>query len=667
MAHAISAVESHSIDHRPPTTIAIIQLALPSMMEVIDSSDSEAEAPKPLTTIWDCPNVRKINGGWECGYCPPASNFFKGENATKALYHVLKIKGHNVRPCDGCIPPQYANAYTDLHLRNNAASETRQQKKSAMNKVIGDIQSRTVAAIGGGVVVVPTLPAYEPGISLLSSTPSSLSSATASSSIKKRTSSSSYGGTISGWAAAASHQSNHAPQKKFKGGESKPASSQLQLKLYGASTYDPSAAGRLNVAIADFLHSNCLSFSLAECPKLKAIITLAKNVHKDYKPPTRQAIGGPFLDSLFESYWNQQMKSLLLESDIFGVTVFGDGATIQKVPLVNVMAAGVHNPSALLDIEDCTDHLAKGGKKDARYLALEVAKPIITRLDLENPDGMASGAVDLIMFDGASNVQNAGRILNALDPRITVGHGAEHVVSLLFADCYSKIDAFKLLSSFSKRCRDIWGNVRHSPHAMFTAYSKQHNNGINLGFVKPSECRMAGEHIALLRLLRLKNALRSTIASKEFMDLKQFKAEATILSSDAFWKYLFVMCRALYAPMRILRLADQKTPAMDKLYYYVLQTDRQLPNEADKWSGDSVTHQVMRFWLRRRENLVHDYSLVGYILSPNPIIMEDAAKNKSKDHMNAAKRLIIKLFIDPTLTGTERTNAIAKMYNTFLE
>jgi hypothetical protein len=44
-----------------------------------------------------------------------------------------------------------------------------------------------------------------------------------------------------------------------------------------------------------------------------------------------------------------------------------------------------------------------------------------------------------------------------------------------------------------------------------------------------------------------------------------------------FWKLLFVMCRALYAPMRVLCLADQKIPAMDKLYYYVLQTDRMLP------------------------------------------------------------------------------------------
>ena len=52
---------------------------------------------------------------------------------------------------------------------------------------------------------------------------------------------------------------------------------------------------------------------------------------------------------------------------------------------------------------------------------------------------------------------------------------------------------------------------------------------------------------------------------------------------DDFWKYLFAMCRALYAPMHVLRLADQKTPAMDKLYFFVLQTDRMLP----LWLGDA--------------------------------------------------------------------------------
>ena len=117
---------------------------------------------------------------------------------------------------------------------------------------------------------------------------------------------------------------------------------------------------------------------------------------------------------------------------------------------------------------------------------------------------------------------------------------------------------------------------------MFKKYSRAHNKGVYIGFIKPSECRMAGEHIALLRLLRLKNALRATITSKEFLDLRVFHTVTSVLNDLTFWKWLFVMCRALYAPMRVLRLADQKKPAMDKLFYYVSQTDRMLP----KYLGD---------------------------------------------------------------------------------
>jgi hypothetical protein len=32
----------------------------------------------------------------------------------------------------------------------------------------------------------------------------------------------------------------------------------------------------------------------------------------------------------------------------------------------------------------------------------------------------------------------------------------------------------------------------------------------------------------------------------------------------------------MYAPMRVLRLADQQVPGMEKLYYDILQTDRML-------------------------------------------------------------------------------------------
>jgi hypothetical protein len=108
------------------------------------------------------------------------------------------------------------------------------------------------------------------------------------------------------------------------------------------------------------------------------------------------------------------------------------------------------------------------------------------------------------------------------------------------------------------------------------ASGKAQNRGISVGFIKLSECRMAGEHIALCRILRLQGALSGTVNLAEFVALCNFKKETSIIQSDDFLKYLFTMCHALYSPMRELRLVNQKNPAMDKLHFYVCQTDTNL-------------------------------------------------------------------------------------------
>jgi hypothetical protein len=137
--------------------------------------------------------------------------------------------------------------------------------------------------------------------------------------------------------------------------------------------------------------------------------------------------------------------------------VFGDGATIKTVPLVNVLAACVNNPFALLEIADCTAHLAEGGKKDAKYIA-KIIMPLIHQIESEEDmhKNMSPGIFDLVFFDGASNVQNAGEIVRVFNPRITVGHGAEHVVSLFFANVYTKVKSCMLLSAFVKRVHNIF-------------------------------------------------------------------------------------------------------------------------------------------------------------------------------------------------------------------
>jgi hypothetical protein len=132
------------------------------------------------------------------------------------------------------------------------------------------------------------------------------------------------------------------------------------------------------------------------------------------------------------------------------------------------------------------------------------------------------------------------------------------VLSMLFhysSRTYSqKMPVFLCLSQFLKRCRNIFVSTHHGPHAIFKKHSIMHNNCIYIGFIRISKCCMAGELIGLLCLLRLRDILRTTIASKEFKDIwaKSFWREVIVLENNEFWKYLFTLCRSLYAIMRIL-------------------------------------------------------------------------------------------------------------------
>ena len=172
---------------------------------------------------------------------------------------------------------------------------------------------------------------------------------------------------------------------------------------------------------------------------------------------------------------------------------------------------------------------------------------------------------------------------------------------------------------------------------------------------------MASEEIGVLRLNVLVPPLRSTVTSKPFQELKAFKSIANLIMHPRLPEFFFSSSRAVYAPMRILRLADQKVPAMDHQEFYVRQTDVMLPrylgeveaiaaellteetqtmlnatndtasenydeensdsdedsseesedgeiepSAGSKWTTDSLTHQVMRLREKRRSLLRND-------------------------------------------------------------
>ena len=91
----------------------------------MNESEESGGLLSPLTSIWDCPLITKCTGvgkdgcsyaGWKCSYCPrnhdgSEASIFCPQNVTKALYHVARISGYDIRPCRGFIPPGKACQY----------------------------------------------------------------------------------------------------------------------------------------------------------------------------------------------------------------------------------------------------------------------------------------------------------------------------------------------------------------------------------------------------------------------------------------------------------------------------------------------------------------------------------------------------------------------------
>ncbi len=74
-------------------------------------------------------------------------------------------------------------------------------------------------------------------------------------------------------------------------------------------------------------------------------------------------MSGALLDANYTAYQTSSIARLLTNANIFGLGVYDDGATIGKIPMMNILAASAGNPNCVIDIIDCSRHMSEGGKK----------------------------------------------------------------------------------------------------------------------------------------------------------------------------------------------------------------------------------------------------------------------------------------------------------------
>ncbi len=130
-----------------------------AMNEPEESADEE-ELLCPLTNIWDCSFIIKCTAvsdghsyaGWKCGFCPrkpdgSEANPFHSQNVTKALCHVAKIKGYDIRACRGFIPPGMVQQYRMLYQSKAADKDQWQQNRQTIASNISNLQDQMLHSL----------------------------------------------------------------------------------------------------------------------------------------------------------------------------------------------------------------------------------------------------------------------------------------------------------------------------------------------------------------------------------------------------------------------------------------------------------------------------------------------------------------------------------------
>jgi hypothetical protein len=95
---------------------------------------------------------------------------------------------------------------------------------------------------------------------------------------------------------------------------------------------------------------------------------------------------------------------------------------------------------------------------------------------------------------------------------------------------------------------------------------------------------MATWFYAMMRILRLKDALLATIHQAQFRDLaKNDRIRGAILdiSDHNYFRALYVLLRAVFPAIRALRYCDKGEPSMDKIYYLTFRATEALKRSVD--------------------------------------------------------------------------------------
>jgi hypothetical protein len=266
-----------------------------SELGISGASSSLTPALEDIKQVWEFAKVDKLGGPddfskrWHCGWC---GSTFKGWNATKVMVHLARVPGNNdVKACSGPISKEMLALFRGFRLRKTSKKSVKRKKEEAYQSSVSENQKSMAVAWQGARI---------------------------------RSSASSGAG-----------------------------SSAIDVDDGDQGDVSVSNAAKLTTAIAEFVYCQGLSFSATEGQHFLQILKLSSLVPSSYRPPTRRVLANELLEISYQNRLDRYMVDLAVESEVYGLSLFGDGATVHGMPLMNILASGVGEPCAVLSIVDC--------------------------------------------------------------------------------------------------------------------------------------------------------------------------------------------------------------------------------------------------------------------------------------------------------------------------
>lgn len=414
------------------------------------------------------------------------------------------------------------------------------------------------------------------------------------------------------------------------------------LTIHSSITVAPSAA--LSSAIAEMIVSEGLPHSLVESQCLKRVIHLARQVPADYMLPPREAISGELLDAISSKYKARIMALVQRCGSEYGWSLLSDsGGVSHQLPLISTFA-GIPDDAFLVEALDCTNRMSDDGEEDDDFLIENSIKCI---------QALSPKSCFLAIFDGAGNEASAGALLEVKFPWLTLIPGSEYVVHMFLKAVCEIREVKQLLDEHAIIYNEF---TQLAPHqTVLETNSEALSKSVELLVPARVTATHASIHfIVMHKILRLKAAYQANLISDMDMTDEHVVSDQAkaLIMDESKWRKRYVLCRAVWPWLRLLRTVDSTTASMGILLQACCRAEDSLArsrrdidaafNGADEGEY-TVYEQIVCAYKEYAPKLKHDWAKIGFLTNPM-LWNEVSAYRNHSDLDTAAENVVRKIF-----------------------